>query len=143
MRAPDGDPQRQQQFIQPSPQPARAQQPQTPHGEVPGSLWLLADTGQRCEVRGVVVLGRAPEASAVNGELGFEVNDPTRSLSRNHARVGRDDQGLWVEDAHSSNGTAIRTPDGQIIAVQPGNRMRIHPGATLLLGDRTVQVSTV
>lgn len=110
--------------------------------DVPGSIWLVADSGERCEVRGTVVLGRAPEAAGFGDEVAFEVNDPARSLSRNHARVGRGEEGLWVEDAHSSNGTAIRTPLGDVIPVHPGSRVRLEIGCELLMGDRTVRVLT-
>ena len=65
-----------------------------------------------------VVVGRAPQADLV-------INDTT--LSREHARFGREAHRLWVEDLGSTNGTAI---GGQAV-----RRQDISVGDTVHLGS--------
>lgn len=113
--------------------------PPSPPATVPGIL-LVADTGQRCPVRGTVVIGRAPAASTEAGETVFEIADDTRSLSRNHARVGVDASGAWIEDAASANGTAIRDAAGSLRTLAPGERVGLSVGDRVILGDRTLEV---
>lgn len=69
----------------------------TPEGAV-----LLAESGplqgERWMVRGRLLIGRAPDCTIVI---------PDRQVSRHHAAVWLDDQGAWLEDLGSKNGTFL------------------------------------
>jgi pSer/pThr/pTyr-binding forkhead associated (FHA) protein len=75
------------------------------------------------EVGREVVIGRAPTA---------DVHVPDRSLSRLHARVRHDSEGLLIEDLGSRNGTLV---NGARI-----EQARIRTGDDVLLGSARLAV---
>ncbi|HHQ49042.1 MAG TPA: FHA domain-containing protein, partial [Acidobacteria bacterium] len=77
--------------------------------------------------RDAMVIGRASHS---------DITVPDRSLSRQHARIFRDDDGWWVEDLGSRNGTLL---NGQPLVDGPA---RIAPGDTLGLGSTVITVTT-
>ncbi|OCG74800.1 RDD family protein [Microbacterium sediminis] len=86
-------------------------------------------------------LGRRPSApEGQAGALLVAVPDPERSMSRTHARFGVTNGQLWYEDLGSGNGTIVQIPDGRSVDLTPHSRVALQPGATLLLGTRSVQV---
>lgn len=86
-------------------------------------------------------LGRRPSApEGQAGALLVAVPDPERSMSRTHARFGITNGQLWYEDLGSGNGTTVQIPDGRSVDLTPHSRVALQPGATLLLGTRSVQV---
>lgn len=102
---------------------------------------LTGDLGGVYEIDGPSLIGRNP--SPRPGEAAarlIAVRDPSQTLSKTHAALGVDDDGLWVEDRGSSNGTVISTPDGASIEVS-ANRVSVVDGATLYFGDRAFVVS--
>jgi len=44
-------------------------------------------------------------------------------VSGKHCRISADDQGIWLEDLGSSNGTYVRVRDGQVL--RPGTQVQI------------------
>ena len=86
-----------------------------------------------------MVFGRDPSLDSAN-ERAVAVPDPTRSVSRTHLRLGVDEQGLWLEDANSANGTTIIGPDGRPSLATPGVKVRIASGTEVLIGDRRFTV---
>jgi pSer/pThr/pTyr-binding forkhead associated (FHA) protein len=60
----------------------------------------------------------------------LELPLPFKTLSSIHARVGRDRDGFWIEDAGSTNGTRV---GGTRLA--PGERRPLIPGAELRLAE--------
>lgn len=123
--------------VSPTPAPVVA-----PVGAPPAAStdWLVLDSGERepLEPGAVLVLGRAPRPE--DGERALVVADPTRSLSRTHARVGRDAQGLWVADAYSANGTRLRLPGTEPETMERGARRHVPSGTVLEIGERTMTV---
>ena len=101
--------------------------------------WLVVDSGQREKIDAVLVLGRDP-GNAATGERLVAVPDPTHSLSRTHMRVGVTSTGPWVEDAFSTNGIVIRTPENMVTRLESGKRTPIAFGTTLILGERTMKI---
>lgn len=129
----------------PAPEPPMAAVP-APRPAVPPvaarlPVWIVLDSGARAEVRGVVVLGRAPASSGAPDEIALAVPDSTRSLSRTHARVGLDEAGVWVEDLFSANGSAITTPDGRTEELPRGQRVHVASGTVLAMGERTLTIT--
>lgn len=90
---------------------------------------------------GSVIVGRA--ASPVQGHPGarlLSIDDPTRSVSKNHA-VFTDENGvLLVEDLGSMNGIVVTRTDGHETELSPGIRLRLDHGSTVELGDLLLTV---
>lgn len=90
---------------------------------------------------GSVVVGRA--ATPVTGRVGarlLSIEDPTRSVSKNHA-IFTDEHGqLFVEDLDSMNGIVVTRTDGHETELIPGVPHRIEPGSTVELGDLVLTV---
>lgn len=95
---------------------------------------VVWDDGVANAVTSSAVFGRNPDA-VDGGEL-YAVPDATRSLSKTHFELVVDDAGVWIIDRHSTNGTAIATPDGRR-AAPAGERVRVNVGDTVLIGDRS------
>ncbi|MFZ1287055.1 MAG: FHA domain-containing protein, partial [Candidatus Phosphoribacter sp.] len=102
---------------------------------------LAGDAGDRIAVDGALLLGRNPAHLS-----GFETArlvalvDATMSVSKTHAALGPDPDGLWLEDLHSTNGTFVTTPGGVRQAVLPGGRVTVQAGSTVHLGKRSFVV---
>ena len=104
---------------------------------------LRLDDGRAYTVTGLGLIGRRPQAGPDDQYAHvIEVEDPSRSLSRTHARFGVDSRGFWVEDRGSANGTAVQTDQGWVKCV-PGRRSQVAPGGAVRLGDRTFVVEVV
>jgi hypothetical protein len=86
---------------------------------------LAFERGDRSRIGLVpgLTLGRANDNATI-------FHDPR--VSRHHARIVADGDGLAIEDLGSSNGTFM---NGELI-----RRARLSPGATLTLGDTTLVV---
>jgi hypothetical protein len=74
-----------------------------------------------------MLIGRAEEC---------DIRLDTRWVSRLHARVGRDDEGCWVEDAGSKNGVFV---NGHRVTgrqrLHDGDRVQLAPGLELTFLD--------
>jgi len=87
-------------------------------------------------VNGSVVVGRmATPTPGWPGARLVSINDPTRSVSKNHAIFTTEDGVLFVEDLDSMNGIVVTRTDGHIIDLVPGKRLRLDHGSTVELGD--------
>lgn len=65
-------------------------------------------TGQEAIIDMGVLLGRKPSVEVPEGAKSVKLEDPTRTISRNHAAISFDQDGtLWIEDYGSLNGTYI------------------------------------
>jgi DNA-binding NtrC family response regulator len=88
-----------------------------------------------------VVLGRAPEPTRVEGELGGSATVTSRtvavaSVSSNHAAVWLTDDALHVRDLGSRNGTWVRLPPRQTVSLPVGDaHVRLATGAATSSGD--------
>jgi two-component system, NtrC family, response regulator AtoC len=74
-----------------------------------------------------LVVGRSHPADVV-------LNDP--SLSRKHARFGWDDDGFFVEDLESTNGTRLN-------GAKISGRVRLPSGEAITIGDATVALQVL
>lgn len=85
-----------------------------------------------------VVIGRRPVA--VDTATPVTLPDPTRTLSRVHARLRRDaSRDIWtIEDLGSSNGIALVTPAGKATFLVP--RRPVAATETLLIGTMTTRL---
>jgi hypothetical protein len=81
---------------------------------------LIVDDGPTFRLAGSrVVLGRRPGGTAI-GSQEIAVPDPTRTLSKVHARLDLAD-GVWtVTDLDATNGVVVIGPDGSESLLDPG-----------------------
>lgn len=105
-----------------------------------GRAELLADDGARYPLAAVTVIGRNPAAPAGDQAQPVSVSDPASSMSKTHARFAIGDDGVWVEDLHSSNGTRVLDPSGILVEAAPGRRVHAPWGGSVELGDRRFTV---
>jgi uncharacterized RDD family membrane protein YckC len=104
-------------------------------------LRITLDDGRDFRLERTVLIGRnpAPAAGESQAQL-LPVPDPGRTISKTHLHLLTDGTGLWVTDRHSTNGSAVTTPDGMRTALQPGVPAYVSPGTTVHFGDRTFNV---
>ena len=88
------------------------------------------DSGERVAVHVAIVIGRSPDPS-----LGtpVRVEDRARTISKSHFRIVVEPEGTWLEDLSSTNGTALRLPDGRTTTVDPGRKYPVTPGCQIRL----------
>ncbi|MFK4788845.1 RDD family protein [Microbacterium sp. ZW T5_56] len=108
----------------------------------PGGVLLIFDTGQRelLPARAVANLGRTPSAS-VEGDLTVRVDDPSRTISKNHVRLEQARSGAWVTDLGSTNGTSLIREDGSATPLRAGERVAVDDGVRVRMGDRWFSIS--
>lgn len=107
-----------------------------------GSPWrLVLPDGQHYIVDGVVLIGRdaAPRAKWPDAKL-LSVQDTTKSVSKTHAVIEADSDGLWVTDLKSTNGVVVTGGDGQELDGDDGQRLPVKSGSDIYLGDYVIQV---
>lgn len=97
--------------------------------------WVLAVVGGAeypLPAVGSVDLGRASRGrSRAEGHL--YLKDPTRTMSKTHARLRREGESWFVTDLFSTNGTAVRARDGRRTILTAGEEIAVE--GTLELGD--------
>lgn len=126
--------------VQAPPAPAPEPRPQAAAGV---RAILVLDTGERIEVRGTTLFGRAPSAAAGEGEaLLVPVVDDTRSVSKTHIAVMPARRGVFIVDRASTNGSAI-VREGAETALSAGHPAELQTGDTVRFGDRSLLVEWV
>ena len=85
-----------------------------------------------------VAKGRKPSAEVPAGAKSVKLEDPTRTISRNHAAISFDQDGtLWIEDYGSLNGTYIIQDDVETkVEHKP---MQLEAPCTVRIGDQFFQ----
>lgn len=113
--------------------------PPTPD-ENPAPLQILIqlDGDDPKEMPPSVILGRSPWGH--DAEV-WTVTDPTRTVSKNHLRLDRDDAGVIVTDLGSTNGTTITSATGATIRLAPNSPAHAGVGASIHFGGRTLIIS--
>ncbi|KFF31358.1 FHA domain-containing protein [Bifidobacterium bombi] len=100
-------------------------------------------TGQDVTITCSVLLGRHPSATVPEGAKSVRFNDPTRTMSRNHAAVSIDRDGtLWIEDYGSLNGTYV-IHDETETQVSQGTPIELEVPAVIRMGDQFIQCTEV
>jgi hypothetical protein len=76
--------------------------------------WLCASDGgvavpdgQRLGFDGPIIVGRSTQATIDGERQAVDLVLPGDRVSRTHARLAPDEQGVWVEDLRSRNGTYV------------------------------------
>ena len=108
----------------------------------PRTTYLLHNdaTGQSITIDRSALLGRKPSETIPEGARAVTVQDPTNTISRNHAAISVDTAGqLWIEDYGSLNGTFI-IRDGKESQVA-GAPARLDAPATLRFADQFLELT--
>ena len=105
-------------------------------------LRVRFDHGPVNEVLAPLLVGRDPAVTSdtLAGALLVAVPDPTMSVSKTHLLLSARDGRLWVEDLHSTNGTAVTHPSGERVVAAPGSPVALPPGAVVEFGRRRAEV---
>jgi hypothetical protein len=119
---------------------ARLDRP-VPVGTPAPTVTLLIHPGRTVPLAACMVLGRDPDPQTAGHRLPtLAIDDPWSTLSRNHALLGADADGVWVADLRSRNGTVIVGPDGDRYTCPPGGRYRVPAGSSILLATVPVGI---
>lgn len=102
-------------------------------------------THQSVVIDGTLLLGRLPsDESTADGRPAarpVRLEDPTRTISRNHATITMDkDDRLWLTDHDSLNGTYL-VIDGHDRKIAPGETIPITAPAVIRLGDQLFELT--
>lgn len=101
---------------------------------------VVLDSGERIDVRGATLFGRAPAPVAGEGAVQLiQVADDTRSVSKTHLAILPARRGVVVVDRGSTNGSAI-VRDGAETPLGPGEPIALRTGDVVRFGDRTMTV---
>ncbi len=111
---------------------------------VAGAVQLSFVSGQRAIVTGNGLIGRQPLPDP--GESFrhlLTVTDAARSLSKTHLEFGFDEEGLWVRDRWSANGSILVVPAQAPLPLEAGRRYRAKVGSLLVLSTTEIMVESV
>lgn len=123
--------------------PAAAQHSDAPTpASESGALLLIFDTGQRVQLGLPLAanIGRAPVASVHDDRL-VTVTDPDSSVSKTHLRLEHSRGRTWVTDFGSTNGSDIRSDDGQRTELVAGERVLLDDADRVRIGNRSFTIS--
>ncbi|HET7724874.1 MAG TPA: FHA domain-containing protein, partial [Propionibacteriaceae bacterium] len=97
---------------------------------------LVTAQGARVDVRGTVLVGRAPQAKPGDENVALlPVPSPNSDISRTHVMVAVHDWDVVATDLHSTNGTMLVRPGQPPVRMMPGAPVTVEPGTVLDLGD--------
>lgn len=120
----------------PAAAPTPAPAPDSSSDAVDRRVYSLAfSTGDTVRVSGHGLVGRNPTpAEGESFDYLVQIVDPARSMSKTHLEFGVDDDGFWILDRGSANGTRIAEGD-EVVDLDPGLRVVIYRGLRVELGD--------
>ncbi|WP_338069844.1 FHA domain-containing protein [Bifidobacterium ruminantium] len=81
-----------------------------------------------------LVLGRKPAPQRLQ-DMVLTVPDHTGTVSRSHARIEITEDGLWITDLGSTNGTRVIDAEGKENVLRPGRRFEVLGKSRIFLGD--------
>ncbi|MBT1172836.1 FHA domain-containing protein [Bifidobacterium sp. MA2] len=98
-------------------------------------------TGQSIVVDSSMLLGRRPSNPVPDGARIVQLEDPTRTISRNHATITMDEDGrLWLDDCRSLNGTFL-VIDGHDHKIASGEAVAVAAPASIRFGDQLFELT--
>ncbi|WP_430593401.1 FHA domain-containing protein [Humidisolicoccus flavus] len=102
---------------------------------------IVFSTGQRVELSDRMIVGRSPAVHPGEECVVVSVIDPSRSVSKTHFEIGRDESGVWIMDCHSMNGTLLVGADSQR-ALDPRRRVHFDPSQLIRFGRLSAQLES-
>jgi hypothetical protein len=102
---------------------------------------LVLPDGRAIVVTKTTLIGRNPGSSSrFPGAKLEKVEDPAKSVSKTHAALEADSEGLWITDLGSTNGIILTQPDGTELDLEAEARTLAGAGADIDLGDFVLRV---
>jgi len=102
---------------------------------------LVLHDGSTLTVPSPLLLGRNPARPAnLPGAYLLPLSDATKTVSKTHAVLEIDGQGIWVTDLDSTNGSQVALPNGGNTHAAPRQRTAVPAGSDLALGDYVIRV---
>ena len=103
---------------------------------------LTFSTGAVARIRAATLLGRRPSAETDEStdEL-LAVEDDSRTISKTHARLEWQDDGLWITDRQSANGTIVDRSGQNPVELTANQAYQLIAGDIVRLGEVTFTVS--
>lgn len=101
-------------------------------------IWLLLGSdGQSLIVDAKCMIGRKPDVTDPDtpGVLALPIRDDSLSVSKTHAMLGLDADGLWVMDWDSRNGTFVAPAGQQWEQLEPRQAYRLLDGDFIKFGS--------
>ncbi|MFT4231955.1 MAG: FHA domain-containing protein, partial [Leucobacter sp.] len=86
-----------------------------------------------------VVVGRRPEV--LTGAVVLQIADPTRTMSKSHARLRRHGEDWTIEDLHSTNGVSVIDEHGATVPLEPGREYEVIED--LIIGTLEVKLRRI
>lgn len=108
----------------------------TPRAQSAAKAALLFDDGSQktFAIPSTLVLGRKPVPHKLQ-DMVLTIPDHTGTVSRSHARLEITEDGAWVTDLGSTNGTRIIGANGTTTELSAGQRLSMHATSRMFLGD--------
>jgi uncharacterized RDD family membrane protein YckC len=105
------------------------------------SATLLGHDSTRYVVEASALIGRNPTPDPAHPEYtSIIVADDSFSMSKTHAMLRADANGVWITDLGSSNGSSVLDASGVPVRLEAGTPAHVAWGGTLHLGDRAFAV---
>ncbi|TQM65969.1 FHA domain-containing protein [Klugiella xanthotipulae] len=105
-----------------------------------GTVQLVIDGAAKHTLGAWTVVGRNPTARR-ESETIIAVTDLARKMSNNHFAIEHDPRdGFFIRDLGSTNGTALHTPAGVTLQLEPEVRMPLPIGAQILVESHVMTV---
>jgi pSer/pThr/pTyr-binding forkhead associated (FHA) protein len=84
-----------------------------------------------------VIVGRAPKASRVTGEMPHLVTvpSPTQDISRSHVELRVEGTAVVAVDLNTTNGTVVRRHGAEPVRLHPGEPHVLLTGDVIDIGD--------
>lgn len=108
--------------------------------EIPAGVYgrIRMSNGDELDITETVVFGRMPalprESDRHDPQLVI-VESPRALVSRSHCMLRVDDGVVSLVDMHSNNGTFLHGEDDSMTRANPGERVPLHVGSVVDLGD--------
>lgn len=104
--------------------------------------WIIRlDDGRQVPLTGTLLIGRDPAPRPTDAAVDLlAAGEPSRTVSKTHLSVGVDSRGVFLVDRGSTNGTAVRGPNGELQPCPPDATVRLAEGQVVSFGERTLQI---
>lgn len=109
----------------------------------PLTRWVLVAGDRAIRLHTRNVLGRQPVIADDYDGAAVNLTDPSKTISKTHARIEVEDETVWITDLTSTNGTTLSfmTDTGPAFqACEPGDDYEVRVGDTVTLGAFEVSI---
>ena len=107
--------------------------------------WFIRlDDGRQVPLTRTLLLGRDPAPRPTDPDVELvAAGEPSSTVSRTHLALGVDHRGVFLVDRGSTNGTAVRGPNGELQPCPAETMVRLAEGQVVSFGERRFQLIRV